>query len=254
MGRIDTPGKPLGASQDPATSAKVAAAKSLQAQISHRQTAGDRKIADIKNVKNAIQNLDEFELRHLLHRLIESQPGALATVKSYCAPSTCETPLGAADKPYPFEKSLARCAEEAEGFRKGYWFDLNEQRFWRQRRDFCQDAREIFDGEIEDIRKLCCTGPIIHLDTKIQGIETLFAIVDIVRKIGPLRECDWNKRHGHQIELTVIGHDAVEAALTAMTDEERGRFEASSDYSTLMQTFGELKVIVEDYRENTEWF
>lgn len=99
MGRLETPTKPSGSSQDPAYSAKIAAAKALQATIADRHAAGNRKLTDSEIVKNAIDTFDESELRHLLHRIVDDNPKALATVKTYCAPATCKTPLGAAGKP-----------------------------------------------------------------------------------------------------------------------------------------------------------
>jgi hypothetical protein len=96
------------------------------------------------------------------------------------------------------------------------------------------------------VRDICCTGPIIPFDTRIQGIKTLFAIIAIVQKVDELGEEDYGHDATHQLELMATGYDAIEEAIVALTDEERARFEKDPEYSTLMTAFAHLKPLVED--------
>lgn len=109
------------------------------------------------------------------------------------------------------------------------------------------------------MRELCCMGPIIPVDTKIQGIKTLFAIIAVVEKVHDLEGEGWKTlglegECNHQLELIATGYDAIEAAIAALVEEECARFEEDAEYSTLMEIYNDLKPLVKDVvRENMNY-
>jgi hypothetical protein len=213
MVRIDTPTKPMGSSQDPAASARAAAARELQTTISNRHAAAPPTIPSPFKVKSSLSFLKEKELRTILDKVIDQSPDARVIIQAYC-----KTPVGSVERPFDFAALHDECLDITEIFEGPDWDKINSDFYEEEKAECMRDVRRNLNSAIYRLHKVskASSSPIA---TKSEGLRRLFELVDLMQSLDDLcgQTGYFHTEVDHQIGLVATAFDAIQETIQALT-------------------------------------
>lgn len=247
MGRIETPQKPPGSLQDPAQSAKVAAAKQLRADIANPSTSTPTPPSP-DTVRDSVEFLKPNDWKTILDRVIDAHPEARTTIQAYC-----DTPLGAVDRPCDFGALEFECDAIHARFSSDDWKAVDRRYYEEDKEEFLAQERERFDVIIRQLWEVCKarTNPTA---SKIQAIMFLFDLIILINTLDELRgDRRYNEElPDHQIQLLGTVYDTIGAAMGLLSVKEIAQLEAEPNYEASFKRFRALGPRVEGVARGDE--
>jgi cell division protein ZapA (FtsZ GTPase activity inhibitor) len=190
MGRLPSIQKPAASSSDPAQSAKAAA------------------------MKQAVPIRAEQKA--------EATPSSASVIEGQNPPATLPSvPLAQVPQPKPFNfaRLFRKCKEAAEIVETAEWEEAGSRRDYDdEREDLLGEVTDPIDAAIQRLRTLC-HHTTTTLDTRLQGINTLLDIVDLLNETTDMTEyfhfCE------PQRELEVDALAAIKSAIETLSPQDR---------------------------------